>query len=193
MDNTTATILGILVIVLIAAGVWFALRKRRSQGLREHFGPEYHEAVKRHGDPARAEAELASRQKRVAKLDIRPLPPPERDQFGQRWSTVQASFVDSPPAAVAEAAQLVVGLMQAMGYPMGDFEQRAADISVDHPEVVKHYRIARKIAKASEEGQATTEDLREAMIHYRVLFEDLLLGTGNNKEVTNGRPVSTRT
>ena len=174
MDQTTAIILGVLVIAFVAAVVWIALRKRHSQQLREHFGPEYQAAVEKHGNPARAEAELEDRRKRLAKLDIHPIPAPEQERFARQWRATQATFVDTPTDAVREAEQLVSRLMQAMGYPMGDFEQRSADISVDHPLVVEHYRVARRIAQANERGEASTEDLREAMLRYRELFEDLL-------------------
>ena len=174
MDETMAIILGIVVVALLAVAAWSFLRKRRSQELREQFGPEYQEAVRKHGDPARAEAELEGRRKRLAKLDIHPVPAPEQETFAREWRTTQAKFVDEPAGAVREAEQLVVRLMQAMGYPMGDFEQRAADISVEHPRVVEHYRVARRIAQANERGEAGTEDLREAMVRYRELFEDLL-------------------
>lgn len=187
MDETMAIILGILVVLVLAAAAWAFLRKRRSQELREQFGPEYQEAVRKHGDPARAEAELEGRRKRLAKLDIHPVPAPEQERFGRQWKAAQAKFVDAPAAAVREAEQLVVQLMQAMGYPMGDFEQRTADISVDHPRVVEHYRAARGIAQANERGEASTEDLREAMVRYRELFEDLLqTGVKQQKEVVHG-------
>lgn len=174
MDQNTVIVLGILVIALVAVVAWTLMRKRNSQQLREHFGPEYQEALRKHGDPARAEAELEGRKKRLAKLDIHPIPAPEQERFARQWRGAQARFVDTPADAVREAERLVVQLMQAMGYPMGDFEQRAADISVDHPRVVEHYRVARGIAQANERGEAKTEDLREAMLRYRELFEDLL-------------------
>src|SRR2546423_10447924 len=136
MDQTTAIILGVLVIAFVAAVAWIALRKRHSHQLREHFGPEYQAAVQKLGDPARAEAELEGRRKRLAKLDIHPVPAPEQERFARQWRGTQSRFVDAPTDAVREAEQLVVQLMQAMGYPVGDFEQRAADISVDHPKVV---------------------------------------------------------
>jgi hypothetical protein len=185
MDQTTAIILGILVIAFVAAVAWVALRKRHSQQLREHFGPEYQETVRKHGNPARAEAELENRRKRLAKLDIRPIPIPEQERFARQWRATQTKFVDAPTDAVRDAEQLVTQLMQAMGYPMGDFEQRAADISVDHPLVVEHYRVARRIAQANERGEAGTEDLREAMLRYRELFEDLLK-TGVKQQETQG-------
>lgn len=173
MDNT-----GILVIlallVLVAVGFALFSRRRRTESLRNRFGPEYDHAVQNVGDRAKAEAELAARQQRVAKLDIRQLPEPERQRFAEAWRDVQARFVDSPGEAVTAADRLVKELMQAKGYPMGDFEQRAADISVDHPHVVNNYRAARTVAHANERGEATTDHLRGAMVHYRSLFEDLL-------------------
>jgi FtsZ-interacting cell division protein ZipA len=182
MDQTTAIILGVLVIAFVAVVAWVSLRKRHSKELREHFGSEYQEAVRKHGDPARAEADLESRRKRLAKVDIHPIPAAEQERFARQWRAAQSRFVDAPTDAVREAEQLVVQLMQAMGYPVGDFEQRAADISVDHPGVVEHYRVARRIAKANERGEAGTDDLREAMIRYRQLFEDLLQ-TGATQQV----------
>jgi gas vesicle protein len=183
MDNNSVIILGLVVLVVVVALVALFTRRRRTQELREKFGPEYTHAVEQHGDVAKAEAELAARQKRVAKLELRPLPEPERRRFAADWKSVQARFVDSPGAAVKDAARLVKELMQAKGYPMGDFEQRAADISVDHPRVVESYRAARTIAERNEQGKATTENLREAMVHYRTLFTELLEDRATPREV----------
>ena len=159
----------------VAAGMWLRNKHhRRSFQLREGFGPEYDHAIQEYGDTARAERELAARQRRVRKLDIRLLSPQERDRFGAAWANVQHRFVDDPQAAVAEAHQLVKSLMAARGYPIEDFEQRVADLSVDHASVVQHYRAARVLARTAEAGNATTEDLRQAMVHYRILFADLL-------------------
>ena len=173
MDNNTLILLGLVALVVIAL-VAILARRRKSAGLRDTFGPEYTHAVERHGSVAKAEAELAERQKRVAKLELRPLPEADRRNFASAWRDSQARFVDNPGAAVTDAARLVKEVMEARGYPMGDFEQRAADISVDHPRVVESYRSARTIAQANERGEATTENLREAMVHYRALFQDLL-------------------
>src|SRR5215207_92694 len=174
MDNPGTLVVILVILVLVVAGAALLARRRRSEALRRRFGPEYDHAVGTAGDRARAEAELAAREKRVAKLDIRELPEPERRRFAEAWRDVQARFVDSPAAAVKEADRLVKELMQAKGYPMGDFEQRAADVSVDYPHVVTNYRAARDIAQANERGEATTDHLREAMVHYRGLFEELL-------------------
>jgi len=155
---------------------WLYVRKRRSTtaGLRQKFGPEYERAVREHGSERKAEAKLADRQERVEKLHIRDLDPMERERFSKQWVSVQSRFVDSPKGAVAEADDLVSSLMKARGYPVSDFDQRAADISVDHPRVVENYRSAHAIALRVGKDAATTEDLRTAMIHYRSLFEDLV-------------------
>lgn len=167
----------IIVAVVIAAIVIAALgwsRRRRSDHLKDQFGPEYDRAVEAKGDRAKAEAELAEREKRVEKLDIRPLDASERRDFIDRWTEVQARFVDDPPRAVAFADALLGQVMKARGYPVTDFDQRAGDISVDHPVVVDHYRKAHEIAVRHERGAASTEDLRQAMIHYRALFDNLV-------------------
>ena len=159
----------------VAAGLWLRARQqRRSSRLQEGFGPEYDRAVQEFGNTARAERELAARQRRVQKLDVRLLTPQERDRFGAAWASVQHRFVDDPRGAVTEAHQLVKSLMATRGYPIDDFEQRVADLSVDHASVVQHYRAARILARTNEAGNATTEDLRQAMVHYRILFADLL-------------------
>ena len=173
--NTLLLIAGLIVVALVVAGAVMARgRQRRSVALREHFGPEYQAAVQRHGDAARAEAELAARQKRVQKFDIRPLPEVEQRRFVDAWKRIQAGFVDNPATSVREANRLIKELMQAKGYPVGDFDQRAADLSVDHPQVVESYRLARQIAEANERGQASTDDLRGALVHYRTLLAEVL-------------------
>jgi hypothetical protein len=140
----------------------------------DEFGPEYDRAVLTHGSQRKAEAKLADREKRVEKLNIRDLDPTEHERFSKRWEAVQSRFVDSPKGAVAEADDLVSSAMKARGYPVSDFDQRAADISVDHPRVVENYRSAHAIALRVGKDAATTEDLRTAMIHYRSLFEELV-------------------
>ena len=173
--NTTGIIIvvAVIVVAVIALGLIFLLWRRRSQKLREEFGPEYKHAVRQYGDTRKAEAELAARQKRVRKLDIRPLTHEEQNRFAELWKTTQARFVDEPSKAVGEADGLVKEVMQTRGYPVGDFDQRAADVSVDHPNVVTNYRAGREIAARNKSGQATTEELRQAMVHYRSLFEEL--------------------
>ena len=171
----TATIMILaIVLILIAVGAFFYFRRRRSENLRKQFGPEYKRAVKQYGDQREAEAELAEREKRVRKLNIRGLTGDEKNRFADDWKKTQARFVDAPSPAVSEADGLVKELMLARRYPVGEFEQRAADISVDHPDVVSNYRNAHQIAERNKSGKATTEDLRQAMVHYRSLFEELL-------------------
>ena len=172
--NTTAILLLVLIVVVIAVGVIFYLQRRRSDALKQKFGPEYQRTAEKLGDQRKAEAELAAREKRVRSLDIRPLTPEEHARFADAWKKAQARFVDAPSQAAADADVLVKELMQTRGYPVGDFEQRAADISVDHPNVVSNYRAAREIAVRNKAGKATTEDIRQAMVHYRSLFEELL-------------------
>jgi len=166
----------VVVILIIAALAWLYVRKRRTTtaDLRQRFGPEYERAVRQHGSERKAEAKLEDREKRVEKLNIRDLDPMEHERFLQRWESVQSRFVDSPKGAVAEADDLVSSLMKTRGYPVSDFDQRAADISVDHPRVVENYRSAHEIALRVGTSGATTEDLRTAMIHYRSLFEELV-------------------
>lgn len=174
MPTTTLIIVAVVIIaVLVVAGLWYS-GQRRSRDLREQFGPEYKRAVAETGDRGRAEQELAARQKRVSQLEIRDLQPDEQRRFSEEWRAVQAHFVDDPAAAVRDADGLVGRVMQARGYPVGDFDQRAADVSVDHPAVVEHYRAAHDVALRQEQGQASTEDLRQAMVDYRSLFADLL-------------------
>jgi hypothetical protein len=168
-----AIIVAAIVIVLGAVVVLF-LQRRRTERLRSRFGPEYERAVAEGGDRRRAEANLAERAERVEKFHLRPLASADRARFTETWARVQAHFVDAPAGAVAEADQLLGDVMATCGYPMGDFEQRAADISVDHPVVTQNYRAAHDIAIRQARGQASTEDLRRAMIHYRALFEDLV-------------------
>jgi hypothetical protein len=169
-------VLAAMAIVIIAALAWLYVRKRRSttSGLRQKFGPEYDRAVLAHGSERKAEVKLADREKRVEKLSIRDLDPMERERFSSQWESVQSRFLDSPKGAVAEADDLLSTLMNTRGYPVTDFDQRAADVSVDHPKVVENYRSAHDIALRVGKAAATTEDLRTAMIHYRSLFEELV-------------------
>jgi hypothetical protein len=163
-------------IVILAVVAWLYARNRRSTtaGLRQKFGPEYDRAVLTHGSERKAEAKLADREKRVEKLSIRDLDPVEYDRYSKQWQAVQSRFVDSPKGAVAEADDLVSSVMKARGYPVADFDERAADVSVDHPRVVDNYRSAHAIALRVGTEAATTEDLRTAIIDYRSLFEELV-------------------
>jgi len=165
----------VLVIVAIVLAARTAARRRQSEQLHTTFGPEYDRAVSQYGGHRdRAEAELVARQEHVESLNIRPLAPADRTRFEQEWRATQARFVDEPIVATADADRLVADLMRARGYPVRDFEQRAADISVNYPDVVTNYRAAHAISVASAQGQASTEDLRTAMIHYRALYDELL-------------------
>jgi len=166
----------VVVIALVGAGIagWFVWSRRRTEQLRTRFGSEYDRVVGETQDVLKAEASLAARAKRVERLQIHPLRPDEASQYRAAWQRVQARFVDDPKAAITEADRLVGEVMTARGYPVGDFDQRVEDISVDHPEVVMNYRAARDIALEHERGRANTEDLRQAMVHYRALFSDLL-------------------
>jgi hypothetical protein len=170
--------LALLALLLLVAALLVVKRaadsRRRSQALRERFGPEYERLVQNAGDRRRAEAELEARQQRVAALPLRALSAAEQEQLRNHWRAAQAQFVDAPAQAIAAAGRLVTEGMQARGYPVGEFEQRLADLSVDHAATLTHYRAARRIATASEAGQASTEDLRQAMVHYHALFEELL-------------------
>jgi hypothetical protein len=160
--------------ILISVIVWITLSRVRSQRLRQRFGPEYERTIRTEGNVRKAEAALEARAKRVARLHIHPLNSTDAQRFDAAWRAVQARFVDDPRGAVTEADRLVGEVMAARGYPVGDFEQRVADVSVDHADVVMNYRAAREIALHHAEGKATTEDLRQAMVHYRALFRDLL-------------------
>jgi hypothetical protein len=159
-------------------------RKNTTTGLRDRFGPEYDRAVLQHGSERKAEAKLADRETRVEMLKIRDLDLTERERYLAQWQAVQSRFVDYPKGAVTEADELVCSLMQTRGYPVTDFDQRAADISVDHPRVVENYRLAHDIALRLGRGEASTEDMRTAMIHYRSLFDELVQApTSGEKKV----------
>jgi hypothetical protein len=170
----------LLVIVLVIAALVLAViafmftRKRRSEKLRERFGPEYDRVVRQQGDARKAEGVLEFREKRREKFKIRPLSAADRSSFEYRWNEVQSQFVDDPRGAVTLADSLITDVMQSRGYPIGDFDQRSADISVDHPVVVENYRAGHDIALRHGRGEASTEDLRKAMVHYKTLFEELV-------------------
>ena len=172
---TWAWIVIIVAAVLVVCAVALAvLRGRRSRQLRQGFGPEYERTVERAGGRRAGERELVHREKRHEALDIRPLSPQARERYAQAWEVTQTRFVDDPSGAVAEADALVRQVMKERGYPTDDFQQRAADISVEHPQLVERYRTAHGIAQSSERGQASTEDLRQPVRHYRALFDELL-------------------
>jgi len=166
---------GVVVTALLALAAWFfSQKKKQSARLQQRFGSEYGRTVGELGGRAKAESELKAREKRVEDLTITPLAPAEAARFSQAWNALQARFVDNPKGVVVQADQLVRELMLKRGYPMSDFERRAADISVDHPAVVENYRSAQTIAARDARGEADTEELRKAVVHYRVLFDDML-------------------
>jgi hypothetical protein len=169
-------VIAIVAVIAIAAVVlaWTYIERRRRDRIRTRFGPEYERTLREAGDTRRAESLLERREKRVSRYRIRPLTAEERAHFSDAWRRVQALFVDDPGAAVGQGDALVTELMAVRGYPMTDFEQRAEDLSVDHPVVVQHYREARSIADRHVRKAAPTEDLRQALVHYRALFDDLL-------------------
>jgi hypothetical protein len=170
----TVVLAALLIAVALGVVAWLAVQKQRSAKLKQRFGLEYDRAVSEFGSRSKAEAELRKREVRVARLNIIPLTPADAARFAQAWSALQGRFIDSPKGVVVEADLLVRELMEKRGYPMGDFEQRAADISVDHPHLVTTYRLAQTIAQLDQQGQADTEQLRRAVVHYRTLFDELL-------------------
>jgi len=184
MNNPLVIVLLIALVAAIGAAVWLYMRNRRTEQLHSRFGPEYERTLAARRDQREAERELEHRAERVEHLNIRPLTTAERDRYAGLWQSVQARFVDDPTGATDEADQLVGEVMATRGYPVGDFEQRAADVSVQHPHVVEHYRAAHQIALRNGRGDADTEQLRQALVHYRELFADLLeTGTPAHTEV----------
>jgi ABC-type nickel/cobalt efflux system permease component RcnA len=163
-----------LVVVVVAFGAYIVWREWRSKKLRSRFGPEYSRTVKETGSRGKAESRLKAREERVEKFHIRPLTREQKVRYLATWQSVQAEFVDDPRQAVRRADALLGDIMAARGYPVNDFEQRSADLSVDHPQVVQNYRNAHAIASRHERGEAGTEELRQAMIHYRTLFDELV-------------------
>jgi hypothetical protein len=176
-SNVTIVVAVVIVAaVIVALVLLLAQRRKKTQALQQRFGKEYQRTVTERGSEREAQAVLEQRQERVARFNIRRLAPDERDRYAEKWRVVQSHFVDDPKAAVIEADDTVQSVMTEQGYPMSNFEQRAADLSVDHANVVQNYRAAHQIAARHRQGRATTEDLRQAMIYYRSLFEDLLNG-----------------
>jgi len=161
-------------VVVVALVAWQMLAKRRTSRLQETFGPEYERTVEGSKNRREAESQLAEREKRHEQLDIRPLSAAAGARYEQQWTTIQAQFVDSPQAAVAGADSLIQDVMRDRGYPVDDFDQRAEIVSVDHPQVVENYRKGHQLAESSANGKGSTEDLRQAMRHYRALFAELL-------------------
>jgi hypothetical protein len=176
MNTTDAQTWAIAILVLVAlvAIGWLITRQRNSRRLADRFGPEYRRVIAERGDRAKAETELRARERRVERFKIEPLTPADAERFDDRWRELQTHFVDDPRVVVGEADGLVRDLMAKRGYPMADFERQAADISVDHPRLVENYRAAHAIGVLNERGEASTEQLRKALVYYRDLFDDLL-------------------
>jgi hypothetical protein len=174
LPTNTVIAVVLLIALVIAVVAWLVMQRQRSAKLKRRFGSEYDRAVIDYGGRTTAEAELLKREQRVARLKIVPLTPADALRFSQAWSALQSRFIDSPKGVVAEADHLVRELMEKRGYPMGDFERRAADISVDYPGLVSNYRAAQLIAARDASSEADTEELRKAVVHYRTLFDELL-------------------
>lgn len=182
--NPIMLILIVCLVLAIGIAVWMYMQKRQTQMLRSKFGPEYDKAIGEHRDRGHAESELHKRERRVAKFKIHLLKAEDRSRYSEDWRREQSLFVDDPRAALNHADILVRDVMQRRGYPVGDFDENATDLSVDHPLVVENYRIAHEIALREGQGQGSTEDLRKAMISYRALFDDLLNQTAEKPEET---------
>jgi hypothetical protein len=172
MDNTRVILIAVVALVALALAAWAIVSNRRRRRLEAQFGPEYEHTVRKYGSVTQAESELEARRERVRRFEIQPLRAADAERFAVAWRKLQARFVEEPRAAIGGADRLVQEVMKTRGYPVADFEARVADISVDHASVVEHYRAAHAIA--TDRGGTTTEDLRQAMRHYRALFEDLL-------------------
>ena len=174
MDTWVWIVIAVVAAIVVVGVLWGATRTRRTRSLQDRFGREYDRTVEQAGGRREAERELRDRERRHEELELRPLSQEAREQYVQQWQATQGRFVDDPTGAVAQADELVQRVMRDRGYPVDDFEQRAADISVEHPDVVEKYRTANGIARASERGQASTEDLRHSVRHFRALFVELL-------------------
>jgi hypothetical protein len=167
-------IITVAVLAIVAFIAWSAYRRRKTEGLRSQFGPEYDRTVGETGDRRAAEDQLDARRKRRDELTIRPLPDSSRRRYAEEWNVVQTRFVDQPGTSLGEADRLVTSVMRDRGYPMDDFESSLGDVSVDHPNVAENYRAAHAISLANDHGRASTEDLRQGMVYYRALFDELL-------------------
>jgi hypothetical protein len=180
MDTEMLMRIGVVVVAaVIIVAAWLLMRQRRTAALRERFGPEYDRALQSARTPAEAERELAERQKRVASFSLRALSREEAERFTASWKSVQARFVDDPRSAVVDGDRLIGEVMRSRGYPVEDSPRRLDDLSVDHAPVVSHYRAGREIVVRHERGEASTEDLRQAMVHFRALFDELLANRGD--------------
>ena len=174
MDTWVWIVIAAVAVIVVLAVIWNATRAKRTSALKDTFGREYDRTVDQAGDRRAAEKELLERQKQHDQLELKPLSPEARDRYVRRWQSTQTRFVDDPTGAVTEADALVQEVMRERGYPVDDFERRVADISVDHPDLVEKYRTAHGIAQSAERGEASTEDMRHSVRHYRALFAELL-------------------
>ncbi|MFC4913861.1 hypothetical protein [Actinomadura gamaensis] len=174
MSTAVMVVIAIVVVLAVAAALLLAVRQSRTRRLRNRFGPEYDRAVERAGGRSAAERELMSREKRHEELSLRELDPRQRELYREQWTHVQEQFVDTPDAAVAQADRLVTAVMGDRGYPTRDFDDRVEHLSVEHGRTLDHYRRGHEISVRADRKEASTEDLRQAMVHYRALFEDLL-------------------
>ena len=175
MDTWVWIVIAVAIVVVLALVAWSVVNRRRRQELQEGFGPEYERTVAEAPSRREAEAELRERRERHGEFDIRPLSPQARDRYAQEWEATQARFVDAPESAIRDADDLIQSVMRERGYPVEDFDQRAADLSVDHPDVVENYRHGHELARRTVRGEGDTESLRQALVHYRALFEELLV------------------
>jgi FtsZ-interacting cell division protein ZipA len=174
MDTWVWVLIAVAAVIVIAVVVWLVLAKRRSKTLRDQFGPEYDRTVQQSDSTREAEADLSARRERREQLNIQPLTAAAQERYSSQWQQVQSRFVDQPAVSLGQADELVLQVMRERGYPMDDFEQRAADISVDHPDMVEHYRAAQTASRSAASNDSTTEDMRQGLVHYRALFEELL-------------------
>ena len=174
MDSWIWIVIALVAIVVVAGIVWSAVSSRRRARLQEGFGPEYDRTVSEAPSRREAESELRERRERHDEFDIRPLPPDARERYAQEWEATQARFVDDPEASIRDADDLIQQVMRERGYPVEDFDQRAADLSVDHPDVVENYREGHDLARRTVRGEGDTESLRQALVHYRALFAELV-------------------
>jgi len=187
MSTTEVILVCAAAAVVVILIVWALMMHQRRRRLREQFGDEYDRTVSARGSKRQGERELRERADRHDEMDIRPLSQASRDRFAAEWTTAQSRFVDDPRTALAKADVLVREVMSERGYPIGGFDQRAADLSVEHSDVLGHYRAAHRTADATESGKATTEEMRQAMVHYRALFGALLDDRGSDEEVRGTR------
>lgn len=184
MSQWAWILIAVLVVAVVLIVGWSVARRRRSARLKEHYGPEYDRTVGELGEQSAAEAELLQREKKRRKLDITALTAEARQEHSATWQRVQTDFVDDPQDAIGRAERLVTRVMRERGYPIDDFEQRAADVSVDHPDIVANYRSAHAIYASQHHGEISTEQARQAFVHYRALFDRLL---GTDPEVQTGQ------